>query len=60
MVKLLLASTLLLSSPVWAQLDLSGVWAPSFHEDNPERGQGPGMGVSIDAEHLCDENSWIA
>jgi hypothetical protein len=27
--------------PAFAQLDLSGVWAPQFHEDNPERGLGP-------------------
>ena len=39
--KLLLGFTLLASSTAWAQLDLSGVWAPSFHEDNPERGLGP-------------------
>ena len=31
----------LATSPAFAQLDLSGVWAPQFHEDNPERGQGP-------------------
>ena len=31
----------LLAAPAFAQLDLSGVWAPQFHEDNPERGQGP-------------------
>jgi len=38
---LLFASTLLWSSPAWAQMDLSGVWAPSTQEDQPERGPGP-------------------
>jgi len=33
--------TMLANAPAFAQLDLSGVWAPQFHEDNPERGQGP-------------------
>jgi hypothetical protein len=41
MSKLLIGFTLLFTGTAWAQLDLSGVWAPSFHEDNPERGQGP-------------------
>jgi len=29
-------------------------------EKGPERGRNPGMEVTIHAEHLCDENSWIA
>src|SRR5580698_7616732 len=39
--KLLLGFTLLASGTAWAQLDLSGVWAPSTQEDQPERGPGP-------------------
>jgi hypothetical protein len=37
----LFVSALLWSSPAWAQVDLSGVWAPSTQEDQPERGPGP-------------------
>jgi hypothetical protein len=28
----------------FAQIDLSGVWAPIFHEDQPERAPGPDIG----------------
>src|ERR1700682_2595262 len=31
----------LLSGPAFAQLDLSGIWSPVFHEDQPERIPGP-------------------
>jgi hypothetical protein len=30
--------------PAFAQIDLSGEWAPRFHEDNPERLAGPDLG----------------
>jgi hypothetical protein len=32
---------LLFMLPAFAQIDLSGVWAPITHEDQPERGPGP-------------------
>lgn len=34
----------LLSLPAFAQVDLSGEWAPRFHEDQPERLAGPDIG----------------
>jgi hypothetical protein len=34
----------LASFPAFAQMDLSGEWAPRFHEDNPERLAGPEIG----------------
>src|ERR1700674_4540368 len=37
----LLTLAALICVPALAQLDLSGVWAPTFHEDNAERGPGP-------------------
>ncbi len=33
-----------LCSPVFAQIDLAGEWAPRFHEDQPERIPGPEIG----------------
>src|SRR3954471_12655323 len=41
-----LAALLLLAGarPVMAQADLSGIWAPLFHEDQPERIPGPDVG----------------
>src|ERR1043166_1476240 len=35
---------LLLALSAFAQIDLSGEWAPRFHEDRPERGPGPEIG----------------
>src|SRR5437764_8433782 len=32
------------ASPAWAQLGLSGDWAPRMHEDQPDRGPGPELG----------------
>ena len=59
---LLFASTLLWSSPAWAQLDLSGVWTPSTQEDQPERGPGPDLvdypGLPINAEARQWALSW--
>ena len=34
----------LVGIPAFAQFDLSGEWAPRFHEDQPERGPGPEIG----------------
>jgi len=38
-----IAAVLLLLVPAFAQVDLSGVWAPVFHEDQPERIPGPAL-----------------
>ena len=34
----------LIVAPASAQIDLSGIWAPLFHEDQPERIPGPDIG----------------
>jgi hypothetical protein len=39
-----LAAALLLSAPVFAQIDFSGSWAPLYHEDLPDRIPGPELG----------------
>ena len=39
--RLLLGIGLLCGSPAFAQLDLTGIWSPVFHEDQPERIPGP-------------------
>jgi hypothetical protein len=57
----LLAAT---AAPASAQVDLSGVWAPIFHEDQVERVAGPDIGdytgmPITDAERLRGE-SWSA
>lgn len=36
--------TTVVGRPAFAQIDLSGVWAPIFHEDQPERIPGPDIG----------------
>ncbi len=42
---ILLAALLLLAArPASAQIDLSGIWQPLFHEDQPERVPGPDIG----------------
>ena len=41
---LLLFAIVLFSAPGFAQMDLSGEWAPQFHEDQPERVGGPNVG----------------
>jgi hypothetical protein len=44
--KVSLKSTLaaiLLAAPLFAQIDLTGVWVPLFHEDQPERIPGPDL-----------------
>lgn len=54
----------LLPIPAFAQVDLSGEWAPRFHEDQPERVPGPELGDYLgipisDAARLRGE-SWDA
>src|SRR5579863_4564461 len=39
-----LLGAVLFAFPAFAQLDLSGEWAPEFHEDQPERIPGPEIG----------------
>jgi hypothetical protein len=41
---LFVLSTVFVSSPVSAQVDLSGTWGPVYHEDQPERIPGPSLG----------------
>jgi hypothetical protein len=36
------ALVVLAASPALAQADITGEWAPLFHEDQPDRGPGPG------------------
>jgi len=52
------------AAPASAQVDLSGIWAPLFHEDQPERVPGPDVGdyaglPITDADRLRAE-SWDA
>jgi hypothetical protein len=44
MALLFLSAVALGSTPVFAQIDLAGEWAPQFHEDQPERLAGPHIG----------------
>ncbi len=41
---LVLMMTMLVAIPAFAQRDLTGEWAPRFHEDQPERIPGPDIG----------------
>ena len=41
---LLFLLALLAPQPAFAQMDLAGMWAPLFHEDQPERAPGPEVG----------------
>ena len=43
-VVLFVATAVLVSSPASAQVDLSGIWGPLYHEDQPERIPGPSLG----------------
>ena len=66
-VTVVLGAVLLLgvpAAPVSAQVDLSGIWAPIFHEDQPERIPGPDVGdyaglPITDAERMRGE-TWSA
>jgi hypothetical protein len=59
---LLLAATLAI--PAFAQLDVSGEWAPRFHEDQPERIPGPEigdyLGIPINAAARLRADTWDA
>ena len=59
---LLLALAGLIGVPTFAQVDLSGVWGPTFHEDNAERGLGPELvdflGLPINAAARQWALSW--
>ena len=37
-------ASLLAAAPAFAQVDLSGIWGPLYHEDQPERIPGPSLG----------------
>ena len=41
---LLLVCTFVATTPVFAQVDFTGEWAPRFYEDQPERVAGPELG----------------
>jgi hypothetical protein len=43
-VVLFIAAAVLVSAPVSAQVDTSGIWGPLYHEDQPERIPGPHLG----------------
>jgi hypothetical protein len=55
---------LAVSVPAFAQLDLSGEWAPRFHEDQPERIPGPAigdyLGLPINDAARLRADSWDA
>ena len=61
---LLLLLAPLLASPLLAQIDPSGEWAPRFHEDEPERIPGPEigdyLGLPINAAARLRGDSWVA
>jgi hypothetical protein len=42
----ILAATLFVSTPVFAQEDFSGSWSPLFHEDLPDRIPGPEWAIT--------------
>src|SRR3972149_12236353 len=62
----LAAAALLAAAPgvVWAQVDLTGEWAPLFHEDQPERIPGPDigdyLGLPINDEARQRADAWDA
>ena len=59
---LLLTLSALIGVPALAQVDLSGVWGPTFHEDSAERGLGPELvdfaGLPINAAARQWALSW--
>src|SRR6476619_2899763 len=67
---MVLVSTALASVPLMAQvqrgagMDLTGEWAPRFHEDQPERIPGPEigdyLGLPINAAGRLHGESWDA
>jgi hypothetical protein len=61
---LFLATFVFWSTPAYAQIDLSGEWAPQFHEDQPERLAGPDIGdysgLPINAAARAMAEAWNA
>ena len=61
---LLLLVTTLVSTPAFAQVDLSGEWGNRFHEDQPERIPGPDigdyLGLPINEAARLRGDSWDA
>jgi hypothetical protein len=59
-----LSLVLALGIPAFAQVDLSGEWAPKFHEDQPERIPGPEigdyLGIPINDAARLRADSWDA
>ena len=60
----LAALTVFISVPAFAQMDLSGEWAPRFHEEQPERLGGPEigdyLGIPINDAARLRADSWDA
>jgi hypothetical protein len=60
----ILSLVLALGIPAFAQVDLSGEWAPKFHEDQPERIPGPEigdyLGIPINDAARLRADSWDA
>jgi hypothetical protein len=60
----MLSIVLALAIPAFAQIDLSGEWAPKFHEDQPERIPGPEigdyLGIPINDAARLRADSWDA
>jgi len=61
---LLLLSAFLPNCAAWAQVDLSGMWAPLIHEDAPQRGNGSQVGdftgLPISQANRLRSESWAA
>ena len=55
---------MLVASPAFAQVDLSGEWGQKMHEDLPERGHGPDIGdytgIPINDEARARADAWDA
>ena len=47
----IVAAALVMPGRAYAQIDFSGVWAPIFHEDQPERVPGPDIGNPEPSSH---------
>lgn len=62
--RLALCGLSLCAMPAAARIDLSGEWAPLYHEDAPERGPGPElgdyMGIPINDAARLQADSWDA
>ena len=62
--RFLLLATMVMGRPAFAQIDMSGEWAPRFHEDAPARGAGPEIGdytgLPINEAGRLKAESWEA